>query len=101
MGRIAAEPNADGSFAVVCRDGGAGGYEAFPDVCRLHDGRLMCVFYAGYDHVSPPNDRFPLGGRIASTVSLDNGRTWSAAKVLIDTADDDRDASITQLDDGR
>jgi len=25
----------------------AGGYEAFPDVCRLSDGRLMAVFYAG------------------------------------------------------
>ncbi|HOI44868.1 MAG TPA: hypothetical protein PLX50_04585, partial [Candidatus Aminicenantes bacterium] len=26
-------------FVYVCRDAGAGGYEAFPDVCRLRDGR--------------------------------------------------------------
>lgn len=28
-------------FVYVCQDAGAGGYEAFPDVCRLQDGRLM------------------------------------------------------------
>jgi len=35
------------------RDAGAGGYEAFPDVCRLSDGRLMAVFYAGYEVECP------------------------------------------------
>lgn len=25
-------------FVFVCQDAGAGGYEAFPDVCRLTDG---------------------------------------------------------------
>jgi len=34
-------------FVYICRDAGAGGYEAFPDVCRLKDGGLMAVFYAG------------------------------------------------------
>jgi len=29
----------------VCQDGGAGGYEAFPDVCRLADGRLIAPHY--------------------------------------------------------
>jgi len=39
-----------------CLQGRRGGraYEAFPDVCRLSDGRLMCVFYAAYDHVGLP-----------------------------------------------
>ena len=33
-------------FVYVCRNAGAGGYEAFPDVCRLRDGRLMAVMMA-------------------------------------------------------
>jgi sialidase-1 len=83
-------------YVVVCRDGGAGGYEAFPDVCRLSDGRLMSVFYASYDHVGLPNERWPKGGRIDCAFSSDEGRTWSAARVLFDGPDDDRDPSIVQ-----
>lgn len=86
---------------VVCRDAGAGAYEAFPDVCRLKDGRLMAVFYAGYGHVSLPNEKLPRGGRIAFCTSSDEGRTWSAAETLYDGPDDDRDPSIVQLKDGR
>jgi hypothetical protein len=87
--------------AVVCRDAGAGGYEAFPDVCRLADGRLMCVFYAGYGHVSLPEPRLPKGGRVCYCTSADEGRSWSAARVLFDGPDDDRDPSIAQLAGGR
>ena len=86
---------------VVCQDAGAGGYEAFPDVCRLQDGRLMCVFYAGYGHVALPNSQLPLGGRIACCYSADEGRTWTAAETVYDGPDDDRDPSIVQLADGR
>ncbi len=88
-------------FTYVCEDAGAGGYEAFPDICRLHDGRLMCVFYAGYGHVSLPNDVHTLGGRISFCVSSDEGKTWSAAETLFDGPDDDRDPSIVQLKNGR
>lgn len=88
-------------FVHVCQDAGAGGYEAFPDVCRLRDGRLMCVFYAGYGHVARPTPALPKGGRIAYCTSSDEGRTWSAAQTLYDGPDDDRDPSITQLRDGR
>ena len=35
----------------------AGGYAAFPDVGRLRNGDLYCVFYSGYGHVSTPNDK--------------------------------------------
>jgi hypothetical protein len=84
-------------FVYVCRDAGAGGYEAFPDVCRLRDGRLMAVFYAGYGHVSLPNECLPLGGRICYCLSSDEGRTWSEAQVLYDGPDDDRDPSIVHL----
>ena len=69
-------------FVYVCRDAGAGGYEAFPDVCRLRDGRLIAVFYAGYGHVSLPNERLPRGGRISYCVSDDGGRTWSVSKPI-------------------
>jgi len=88
-------------FADVCRDGGAGGYEAFPDVCRLADGRLMAVFYAGYDHVSLPTPKRPKGGRIDYALSGDEGRTWSKARSLYDGPDDDRDPSIVQLPSGK
>ena len=88
-------------FTYVCTDAGAGAYEAFPDVCRLSDGRLMCVFYAGYGHVALPNAQLPKGGRISYCLSSDEGRTWSEARVLYDGPDDDRDPSIMQTASGR
>src|SRR3990172_7658729 len=84
-------------YVHVCTDAGAGAYEAFPDVCRLSDDRLMAVFYAGYGHVSLPNEQLPQGGRVSYCTSEDEGRTWSEAKVLYDGPDDDRDPSIVQL----
>ena len=57
---------------------GAGGYQAFPDVCRLKNGDLLCVFYAGYSHVSQPNEKLSKGGRICAVRSTDEGATWSA-----------------------
>lgn len=88
-------------YVYVCTDAGAGGYEAFPDVCRLADGRLMAVFYAGYGHVALPNEQLPMGGRICSCTSEDEGRTWSDATIVYDGPDDDRDPSIAQLKNGR
>ena len=88
-------------FVYICRDAGAGGYEAFPDVCRLNDGRLMAVFYAGYGHVSLPNKQWPKGGRVCYSLSSDEGRTWTKARLLYDGPDDDRDPSIVQLKSGR
>jgi hypothetical protein len=88
-------------FVHVCTDGGNGGYEAFPDVCRLDDGRLMCVFYDGYKHVSLPSGSCPKGGRISCCYSSDEGRTWSKPEVIYDGPDDDRDPSIAQLPSGR
>jgi len=88
-------------FVHVCQDAGAGAYEAFPDVCRLADGRLACVFYAAYGHVALPNDKLPKGGRVVVCYSSDEGKTWSPAEIVYDGPDDDRDPSITQLRDGR
>jgi len=101
-GRIFAGTEKPGhEYIVVCRDGGAGGYEAFPDVCRLQDGRLMAVFYAAYDHVGLPTAQWPRGGRIDYAVSANEGLTWSKPRVLYDGPDDDRDPSIVQLPSGK
>jgi sialidase-1 len=84
----------------IVTDAGAGGYQAFPDICRLKNGDLLCVFYAGYDHVSLPNDQLPFGGRICAVRSSDDGQTWSVPWVVVDTPDDDRDPSVMCLPDG-
>ncbi|WP_437223021.1 exo-alpha-sialidase [Planctomicrobium sp. SH661] len=88
-------------YVIVCSDAGAGAYEAFPDVCRLNDGRLMVAFYAGYSHIAFPNSELPLGGRLSFCTSSDEGATWSPAKTLYDGPEDDRDPSIVQLPNGR
>jgi sialidase-1 len=85
---------------IVCSGEAAGGYAAFPDVCRLHNGDLFCVFYSGYGHVSTPKDQWPKGGRIMAVRSSDNGQTWSKPVVIMDTDRDDRDPSVACLKDG-
>ncbi|HLJ56726.1 MAG TPA: sialidase family protein [Chthonomonadaceae bacterium] len=84
----------------IVTDGGAGGYQAFPDICRLRSGELLCVFYAGYGHISQPNAEHPRGGRVCAVRSSDDGKTWSAPTVVIDTERDDRDPSVCCLPDG-
>jgi Neuraminidase (sialidase) len=85
---------------VVCSGEAAGGYAAFPDVCRLKNGELFCVFYSGYGHVSTPNGKWPRGGRIMAVRSSDNGNTWIRPVVVMDTGLDDRDPSVACLKDG-
>ena len=94
-------PGSPARLVTVCSNGGAGRYEAFPDVCRLRDGRLMCITYASYTHVGVPSTDWPLGGRIVACWSSDEGRTWTPPETLLDTPADDRDPSITPLRDGR
>jgi hypothetical protein len=97
---FAAQPEPP-NHTIVCHDAFAGGYAAFPDVCRLKDGRLMCVFYASYHHIGLPKPEWPQGGRIVSCVSSDEGYSWSKPTVIHDGPDDDRDPSIAQLKNGR
>lgn len=85
----------------IVADAGAGGYQAFPDVCRLKNGDLFCVFYAGYTHISYPTDKLPKGGRICAVRSGDEGKTWTTPQTVIDTPDDDRDPSICCLPNGK
>jgi sialidase-1 len=88
-------------YVIVAKEFGALNYMAFPDVCRLNDGRLMAVVYVGYSHVSYPSASCPRGGRICATYSYDDGRTWTSLQSIADTAMDDRDPSVVQLEDGR
>ncbi len=87
----------DSDFVFVCMNAGAGGHEGLPDVCRLKDGRLLCVFYAGYAHDSPPNKVLPKGGRIVYCFSADQGRTWNHPLVMYDSHCDDRDPSLSMM----
>jgi len=85
---------------VVCADAGAGGYQAFPDVVRLASGDILCVFYAGYGHISFPREDLPNGARVCQVRSTDNGQTWGPPTAVADTPWDDRDPSIAELPDG-
>lgn len=86
---------------VISKGEAAGTYQAFPDACRLRNGDLLCVFYAGYGHVSLPNESWPKGGRICQVRSTDEGRTWSAPRVLFDSPLDDRDPHVAQVSGGQ
>lgn len=88
-------------FVVISRGALSGPYQAFPDICRLPNGDLLCVFYAGYGHVSLPTSERPKGGCICQVQSSDEGRTWSTPRVLFDGPQDDRDPHIAALRDGR
>src|SRR5262249_13517122 len=85
---------------IVVSGKSAGGYTAFPDLCRTRTGDLLCVFYSGYGHVSTPNKEWPKGGRIMAVRSTDNGQSWGKPFVVADTVYDDRDPHIAALKDG-
>jgi len=99
---VAQTPTAESKFWVhVCNDTGAGNYAAFPDLCRLQDGRLLCAFYRGYGHISYPSIQHPKGGLIAACYSTDEGKTWTDPEVVLDSPIDDMGSMVTQLADGR
>ncbi|MBM7785774.1 sialidase family protein [Tenggerimyces flavus] len=65
----------------------------FADMVRLRDGRLLVAYRDSVAHINQD-------GRILLVSSSDGGRTWSAPRVAVDTAIDDRDPKLTQLRDG-
>jgi len=65
----------------------------FPSMEKLANGTLFVVYYNASAHEATD-------GRIMKTISADNGATWSAPVVMIDTSEDDRDPSIMQMSDG-
>lgn len=81
---------------VVCRlPAEKRGYFGWPTVARLPNGRLV-VASSGLrsTHVCP-------WGKTVLNVSHDDGRTWSAPRVINDSPLDDRDAGIVSLGDNR
>jgi sialidase-1 len=85
---------------IISRGVAAGSYQAFPDSCRLRNGDILVAFYAGYTHISYPNDEYPTGGKICMVRSQDEGRTWSEPAILFDDEFDNRDPHLAQLSDG-
>ena len=88
-------------YKIISRGDAAGPYQSFPDACRLQNGDIMAVFYAGYGHVSVPNAEWPKGGRVCMVRSSDEGHTWTQPEILYDDAEDNRDPHVAQLSDGR
>lgn len=87
-------------YKVISKGNVTGVYQAVPDACRLKNGDIVVVFYAGNNHVTFPNNDFPKAGRICLVRSKDEGRTWSEPVVIYDDIDDNRDPHIVQLSDG-
>jgi sialidase-1 len=90
----------DSQHILISRGGDAGIYQAFPDACRLKNGDIVAVFYAGDEHVTKQSKDYPNAGRICLVRSKDEGRTWSTPVTIYDDADDNRDPHISQLRDG-
>lgn len=81
---------------VVSRDDAV--YEAWPDVARALDGRLVCVFSECTHHLDRSYTR------LVTVESLDDGRTWSPKRQLTDPTHGLpywNCARITALRDGR
>lgn len=87
-------------YKVISKGNASGVYQAVPDACRLKNGDIVAVFYAGDDHVTFPGRNYPKAGKICLVRSDDEGRTWSKPVVIYDDIDDNRDPHITQLSDG-
>lgn len=69
-----------------------GVYPGWPWVCSGADGTLYCVFREGVRH------GFSAEGKIMLSLSRDQGKSWSAAKVIIDEPGvDDRNVAMTEL----
>ena len=92
--------NEEPPYRIISLGEASGTYQAFPDACRLANGDILVVFYAGYTHVSLPNQAFPKGGRICRVRSSDEGKTWTKPEILYDDDMDNRDPHIAQLSDG-
>jgi hypothetical protein len=91
----AAEPaprSLEAEHGVVCRlPGERFGYFGWPTVARMDDGRLLVVSSGlRSEHVCP-------FGKTVLHESKDDGRTWSASRVIQDSPIDDRDAGIVNL----
>ena len=72
-------------------------FEAWPDLCRGDNDRLICVFNECTAHMDRTNER------IAYVISDDRGRTWSEKRYLTEPGSNDAFYSgprISRLSDG-
>ena len=89
FGQVA--PEAAVETSVISRQPGY--FLGWPTLARTAD-KLMLVYSGGReDHVDP-------FGRVEWLVSMDEGRTWSEPRTLVDTPIDDRDTSLLVLRNG-
>ena len=69
-------------------------YQGWPTLIRQKDGRLMVVISGGrHAHVCP-------FGRVELITSMDEGKTWTFSRTILDTDMDDRDAGILETSKG-
>lgn len=81
---------------VVCRlSGDRFSYFGWPTAARLDDGTLLVASSGLRSHHICPF------GKTVLNLSRDDGRTWSAPRVIQDSLIDDRDAGIVNLGDGK
>jgi sialidase-1 len=74
-------------------------YTTFPDVKRLPNGELLCVFR---DATFPERVRhIEKDARVVGVVSRDGGLTWSSPEVIHECTVCHNDPSVCVLDDGR
>ncbi|MBU4270332.1 MAG: glycoside hydrolase [Planctomycetes bacterium] len=82
-------------------NGGYGGWEFFPRLIQLQDGRLMGGFYEGYSEGSPPKPSYPRGGQLMYTIATNSeGTSWGAPQLLYDGPHDEVGPELTQLSNG-
>jgi sialidase-1 len=88
----------DGAHADIIRHltvyASPGEYCAWPSIARTREGDILVFFARSEEHLGPD-------AAILIARSTDNGASWSAPSVLLDTPIDDREAGITVLGDGR
>jgi sialidase-1 len=70
------------------------GYVGWPTLTRTQDGTLHLVYSGGRQHHVCPF------GQVHLMTSVDEGKTWTWPRVLVDGILDDRDAGILQTNNG-
>jgi hypothetical protein len=71
-----------------------GTYPAWPWIAKTPGGKLLCVWREGTEHV------YSAAGEVLFSQSQDEGKTWSAARAIVDTPQvDDRNTAIMALSD--
>ena len=90
--------NGSVTHVTVARDDQA--YEAFPDICLLQNGKLLCVYRESDVHIATVS-------RIMLTESEDQGKNWTQPREIVERKSfiDHRavwhDPRIKYLNDGR